>query len=122
LAARNLTGLLETIGAAFGRQAVGAHIRERGGEDLACVEGNQRGLRDAVADVFERAGDAEFVGCDMAGAVGAAHGRAEERSVTVIQDPSGLPSGGADVGSVARVCRERQVNGQKSPRGAVPPE
>jgi hypothetical protein len=75
------------------------------------VKGNQQSLRDAVADVFERAGDAEFAGCDMTSEVGTGHGREEERYVTVVQDPDGLPGGWADVGAVALVCRERAVKG-----------
>lgn len=31
---------------------------------MVCVKGNQTGLRDAVADVFERAGEAAFADCD----------------------------------------------------------
>src|SRR4029079_3500975 len=38
----------------------------------------------------------------------------EERYVTVVQNPEGLPEGWADVGAVVLVCRERQVKGQKN--------
>src|SRR5436305_1460339 len=55
-----------------------------------------------------------FGGCGMAAEVGEAHGREEERYVTVVQDPDGLPDGWKDVGAVALVCRERQVKGQKN--------
>jgi predicted transposase YbfD/YdcC len=75
------------------------------------VKGNQRSLRSAVADVFERAGEADFVGCSPAPEVGAGHGRVEERYVTVVRNPDGLPEGWTDVGAVALVCRERQVKG-----------
>jgi Transposase len=85
---------------------------------VVCVKGNQKGLRDAVADVFARGGEAEFAGCDMASEVGAGHGREEERYVTVVQNPDGLPDGWADVGAVALVCRERQVKGQKNASAA----
>jgi predicted transposase YbfD/YdcC len=118
LAALDLTGALVTIDAAFCQKALVAQIRERGGDYLVCVKGNQKALRDAVAGVFERAGDAEFAGCDMAGEVGAGHGRTEERYVTVVQGPDGLPAGWADVGSVALVCRERQVKGRRNQSAA----
>jgi predicted transposase YbfD/YdcC len=118
LAALDLTGALVTIDAAFCQKAIVEQIRTRGGDYLVCVKGNQKGLRDAVADVFERAGDAAFAGCDMAQEVGAAHGRAEERYVTVVQNPEGLPAGWTDVGSVALVCRERRVKGQKNQSGS----
>lgn len=48
----------------------------------------------------------------MASEVGAAHGREEERYVTVVENPDGLPPGWADVGAVALVRRERRVKGK----------
>jgi predicted transposase YbfD/YdcC len=78
------------------------------------VKGSQTGPRDAVAEVFGQAGGAASAGCDMASEVGGAHGREEERDVTVVQDPEGLPKGWTDVGAVALVCRERQVKGDKN--------
>jgi predicted transposase YbfD/YdcC len=81
---------------------------------VVCVKGNQKGLHDAVAGVFDRAIEADFAGCGTAAAVGGARGREEERYVTVVQDPEGLPPGWKDVGSVAPVCRERRVKGRKN--------
>jgi predicted transposase YbfD/YdcC len=43
-----------------------------------------------------------------------AHGRHEERNVTVVQNPDGLPVGWAGVGSVALVCRDRRVKGKEN--------
>jgi predicted transposase YbfD/YdcC len=114
IGALNLSGAVVTLDAAGCQKATVAQIRGQGGDYVVCVKGNQEGLRDAVAEVFDRAGEAEFAGCDMTGAVGAAHGREEERYVTVVEDPEGLPEGWADVGSVALVCRERRVKGQKN--------
>ena len=114
LAALDLSGAVVTLDAAGCQQATVAQIRERGGDYVVCVKGNQKGLHDAVAGVFERAGDAEFAGCDMASEVGEGHGREEERYVTVVQDPEGLPGGWKDVGAVALVCRERRVKGQQN--------
>jgi predicted transposase YbfD/YdcC len=118
LAALDLSGAVVTLDAAGCQKATVEQIRAQGGEYVVCVKGNQTKLRDAVAGVFERAGEAEFVGCDMAGEVGAAHGRSEERYVTVVQNPEGLPAGWSDVGSVALVCRERRVKGQKNESAA----
>jgi predicted transposase YbfD/YdcC len=118
LAALDLAGAVVTLDAAGCQKATVAQIREQGGDYIVCVKGNQKGLHAAVADVFGRAGDAEFAGCDMAGEVGAAHGREEERYVTVVQDPEGSPAGWADVGAVALVCRERRVKGQKNASAA----
>lgn len=114
LAALDLTGAVVTLDAAGCQKAIAAQIRRQGGDYVVCVKGNQAGLRDAVAGAFERAGDTEFAGCDMAAEVGEAHGRAEARYVTVIRDPDGLPDGWKDVGAVALVCRERQAKGQKN--------
>jgi predicted transposase YbfD/YdcC len=118
LAALDLSGAVVTLDAAGCQKAIVGQIREQGGDYVVCVKGNQKGLRGAVADVFERAGEVEFAGCDMASEVGAAHGREEERYVTVVQDPEGLPEGWADVGAVALACRERQVKGKKNEAAA----
>jgi predicted transposase YbfD/YdcC len=112
LAALDLSGAVVTLDAAGCQKATVAQIRRQGGDYVVCVKGNQKGLRDAIADAFERAGEAEFAGCDMASEVGEGHGREEERYVSVVQDPDGLPAGWADVGAVALVCRERRVKGE----------
>ena len=114
LAALDLKGAVVTLDAAGCQRATVEQIRERGGDYVVCVKGNQKGLHGAVAGVFERAGDAEFAGCDMASEVGEGHGREEERYVTVVRDPEGLPDGWKDVGAVALVGRERRVKGQKN--------
>jgi len=111
LAALDLTGAVVTIDAAGCQKGTVAQIRARGGEYVVTVKGNQAGLRDAVADVFARAGAAEFAGCAMTGAAEDGHGRHEERYVTVVTDPTGLPDGWSDVGAVVMVGRERQVTG-----------
>ena len=114
LAALHLKGAVGTVDAAFCQKAIVEQIRTQGGDYVVCVKGNQKGLRDAVAGALERAGDAEFVGCGMASEVGAGHGRDEERYVTVVENPEGLPGGWTDVGAVALVCRERSANGTRS--------
>jgi predicted transposase YbfD/YdcC len=111
LAALDLAGAVVTIDAAGCQKAIVEQVRRQGGDYVVCVKGNQQSLRDAVAGVFERAADAEFAGCSMAAEAGEGHGRVEERYVTVVRNPAGLPSGWAGVGAVALVCRERQVKG-----------
>jgi len=117
---RDLLATLDLNGAVVTIDAAGCHaetlevIRERGGEYVVCVKGNQPALHEAVAGVFDRAAESAFAGCDGHTSVGDAHGRHEERSVTVVQDPTGLPAGWPDVGSVALVCRDRQVRGQEN--------
>jgi predicted transposase YbfD/YdcC len=118
LAALDLRGAVVTLDAAGCQKATVEQIRRQGGDYVVCVKGNQAGLRDAVAGALERAGDAEFAGCDMAAEVGAAHGREEERYVTVVENPDGLPGGWKGVGSVALVCRERRARGKPVGGGA----
>jgi predicted transposase YbfD/YdcC len=114
LAALDLKGAVVTIDAAGCQKATVARIRERGGEYAIAVKGNQAGLRDAIANVFARAGEAGFTGCDMSASVEDGHGRREERYVSVVTDPDGLPDGWADVGAVVMVGRERAVGEQKN--------
>jgi predicted transposase YbfD/YdcC len=110
----DLKGALVTIDAAGCQKATVRQIRDQGGDYLVAVKGNQPALRRAVHAAFERAGEAELAGCDMAASVDDGHGRHEERYVTVIHDPEGLPEGWADVGAVVVVGREREVKGQNA--------
>jgi predicted transposase YbfD/YdcC len=110
----DLKGALVTLDAAFCQKAVVAQIREQGGDYLVTVKGNQPTLHRAVVAAFEKAGDAEWAGCDMASSVEDGHGRHEERYVTVIRDPEGLPEEWTDVGAVVMVGRERAVNGKNT--------
>lgn len=111
LAALDLRGAVVTLDAAGCQKATVAQVRQQGGDYVVCVKGNQKGLHDAVADVFARAGEAEFAGCGGASEVSVGHGRVEGRYVTVVADPDGLPDGWADVGAVVLVGRERSVGG-----------
>ena len=112
LATLDLAGAVVTIDAAGCQKATVGQVRARGGDYVVCVKGNQKGLRDAVAGVFDRAGGADFVGCGMAAEADAGHGRADERYVTVVRNPKGLPDGWTDVGAVVMVGREREVGGK----------
>jgi predicted transposase YbfD/YdcC len=114
LAAPDLEGAVVTLGGAGCQKATVAQVRERGRGYVVRVKGDREGLRDAVAGVLDRAGEAEFAGCDMASGAGEAHGRAGGRCGTVVRNPEGLPEGWADVGAVAPVCRGRQAKGQKN--------
>ncbi|AMV26742.1 Transposase DDE domain protein [Gemmata sp. SH-PL17] len=75
----DLRGALVTLDDAFGQKDVVTQIREQGGAYLVTVKGNQPTLHRAVVAVFEKAAEAEFAGCDMAGEAGVGHGREEER-------------------------------------------
>lgn len=110
----DLKGALVTIDAAGCQKEIVRQIRAQGGDYLVTVKGNQPALQRAVHAAFERAGEAEFAACQMTGTAEDAHGRHEERYVTVIRNPEGLPHEWADVGAVVMVGREREVAGQNT--------
>jgi predicted transposase YbfD/YdcC len=114
LAALDLNGTVVTIDAAGCQKAIVEQIRAQGGDYVVTVKGNQPALHRAAAAALERAGETAFAGCDMAASVGDGHGRHEERYVTVIRDPAGLPDGWADVGAFVVVGREREVKGKNT--------
>lgn len=104
-----LRGALVTIDAAGCQKEITQQIRAQGGHYLLTVKGNHPSLHQAVQDVFTQAYDTDFHGVksDTHDSANAGHGRHEERSVTVIYEPKGLPDGWADVAAVVQVGRER---------------
>ena len=116
LHALDLAGALVTIDAA-GCQVENARlIREQQGHYLLTVKDNQPTLRAAVAAVFGRACDDDFAGVRSDGheEIEDGHGRHEERDVTVVSDPAGLPAEWPDGAAVVPVNREREVGGQRA--------
>jgi predicted transposase YbfD/YdcC len=113
LRALDLSGAIVTIDAAGCQVANAAIIRGQEGHSLLAVKGNQPGLQGAVEGVFAAATAADFAAVPWDGhaAAGTGHGRSEERYVTVIYDPKGLPPDGPDVAAVVQVNREREVQG-----------
>jgi predicted transposase YbfD/YdcC len=116
LRALDLAGAIVTIDAAGCQVANAEIIRGRGGHYLLAVKDNQPTLRAAVERVVEAACEADFVGVAMDGdeAVDDAHGRHEERYVTVIAEPEGIPADWPDVAAVVQVNREREVGGERT--------
>ena len=110
----DLTGALVTMDAAGCQKEIVRQIREQGGDYLVAVKGNQPALQRAVHAAFDRAGEAEFAGCPMTATVEDGHGRHEERYVTVVRDPEGLPSAWADARAVVMVGWERAVAGKNA--------
>jgi predicted transposase YbfD/YdcC len=108
-----LAGAIVTIDAAGCQKENVEIIRAGGGHYLLPVKGNQPGLQQAVQAVFAQAEEAGFEGVafDHHAESAAGHGRVEERSVAVIYDPEGLPSGWPDVKAVVSVVRQRLVDG-----------
>ena len=76
------------------------------------MTGNQPALSQAVQAVFGRACDADFEGVEHGGHEDGrepGHGRHEERYVTVVYDPAGLPPGWPGVAAVVQVDRVRDA-------------
>jgi predicted transposase YbfD/YdcC len=112
----DLAGAIVTIDAA-GCQVENARIiREKKGHYLLTVKDNQPTLRAAVEAIFDRACEADFVGVRSDGheEVDDGHGRHEERYVTVVYEPTGLPADWPDVAAVALVNREREIGGERT--------
>jgi predicted transposase YbfD/YdcC len=112
----DLAGAIVTIDAA-GCQVENARlIRERGGHYLLAVKDNQPTLRAAVEAVFDRACEAEFAGVGHTGheAVESGHGRDEERYVSVVADPVGVPDVWPDVAAVVQGNRVRVAGGVRT--------
>jgi predicted transposase YbfD/YdcC len=112
----DLAGAIVTIDAA-GCQVENARIiRHQEGHYLLAVKDNQPTLRAAVEAVIDRACEADFEGirCDGHESVEDGHGRHEERYVTVVHAPEGLPSEWPDVAAVVQVNREREVGGERT--------
>ena len=113
LKALDLKKAIVTIDAAGCQTQIVEQIRSQGGDDLIAVKGNQPALLAAVEGVVERACEAGFAGCTTSESVASGHGRVDERYVTVVPKPVGIPGGWADVRGVVVVHRERLVKGQK---------
>lgn len=113
LAALELKGALVTIDAAGCQVEIAEAIRAQGGHYLLAVKGNQPSLAAAVEAAVDAACEADFaeVRSDYHEAVEDGHGRHEERRVTVLYDPPGLPEEWPDVAAVVKVDRERQAGG-----------
>lgn len=112
----DLHGALVTLDAAGCQEEIAEQIREGGGHYLLAVKGNQPALHGAVFGAFDRACEADFAGVKHDGheSVEGGHGRHEERYVTVIYDPEGLPPEWPDVAAVILVGRGREVKGKRT--------
>jgi predicted transposase YbfD/YdcC len=60
-------GMAVTIDAAGCHKEIAQQIRERGGDYLLAVKGNQPTLNEAGQAVFDRACEADLVGCEHDG-------------------------------------------------------
>ena len=112
----DLAGAIVTTDAAGCQVGNARQIRAGGGHYLLAVKDNQPALRAAVEGAFDRACEADFAGVSHDGdeAVEDAHGRHEERYVTVVYDPPGLPPEWPDAAAVVQVNRVREAGGERT--------
>jgi predicted transposase YbfD/YdcC len=114
----DLKGALVSIDAIGCQKAIAAQIREGGADYLLALKDNQPTLAGDVEACFLRAYDADFAGLrhEVLTTVEVGHGRAEERTYTVIYDPSGLSTRQewADLRSVLQVIRTRRAGGKEA--------
>lgn len=116
LAVLELTGAIVSLDAAGCQTEIARQIRDRKGDYLLAVKGNQPALRAAVEGAFAAACEADFAGVrfDQHESTEDGHGRREERYVTVIHDPPGLPADWPDAAAVVQVNREREIDGRRA--------
>jgi predicted transposase YbfD/YdcC len=108
----DLKGALVTLDAAGCQKEIVRQIREQKGDYLVAIKGNQPTLERAVHAAFERAAEEGFAGCTTAASVEEGHGRREERHVTVLPNPQGLPPEWEGVRAAVMVGREREAGGR----------
>jgi predicted transposase YbfD/YdcC len=113
LAVLELKGALVTIDAAGCQVEIAKAIRAKKGHYLLAVKGNQPTPAAAVEAAMDAACEADFAGVrvDYHESAEDGHGRHEERRVTVLYDPPGLPAEWPDVAAVVAVDRERRAGG-----------
>lgn len=116
LALLDLAGAIVTIDAAGCQTEIARQIRKQGGEYLLAVKGNQPTLQAAVETAFADGIARDYAGSkvDQHHTVEDGHGRHEERYVTVLTDPKGLPPEWPDAACLVQVNREREVDGKNT--------
>lgn len=109
----HLKGALVTMDAGGCQKSLAAAIVEQKGDYLLAVKDNQPKLLAAAEALFDRAVTAEFAGFDASqhATTDRQHGRREDRYVTVIRNPEGLPEDWATATAIVQVNREREVKG-----------
>ncbi len=112
----DLKGALVSSDAAGCQVEIAEQIRAQEGDYLLAVKGNQPTLQAACEQALFTALEEDFAGVryDVDASVVDAHGRHEERYVTVIYEPVGLPEGWPDVKALVSVSRERCAKGKSS--------
>jgi predicted transposase YbfD/YdcC len=116
LAALELKGCIVTIDAMGCQKAIAEQIRERGGEYVLALKGNQSKLAEAVEELFTDADAAEYTGwpMDFYETRERGHGRMETRRYWTLTAVEKIPQAGEWKGlnMVGLVQSERCVDGK----------
>lgn len=111
-----LEGALVTLDAMHCQKGTAKKIRERGGDYLLTVKGNQRQLRDEIETCFVGVFDRDMAGVehDYYETEETGHGRREKRVYTLIYEPEGVDAEGAwaDLRVIGQCYRERTEGGK----------
>jgi predicted transposase YbfD/YdcC len=112
----DVRGALVTIDAMGCQKAIAKKIRDRGGDYLLTVKGNQPELHAQVQASLQQAFETDFAGVehDSYETRQRGHGREEHRAYTVVHDVSGIRQRDAwpDVQSIGVCYHERTVQGK----------
>lgn len=113
-----LEGALVTLDAMHCQKETAQKIRDRGGDYLLTVKGNQPGLYNEIEACFVAAFDKDMVGYehDRYETKDTGHGRQEKRVFTTIYEPAGVDEKGewVDLRVIGQCYRERTEGGKTS--------
>jgi predicted transposase YbfD/YdcC len=112
----DLKGALVSLDAGGCHQEIAQQIRDQQGHYLLAVKRNQPKLYAAVEALFDpvRDGAPPVQPVTQHSQVAESHGRQEERYVTAMARPPGLPTGWPDVAAAVMVVRDRVAGTQRS--------
>jgi len=114
----DVSGAVVTLDAMHCQTETAQQIRNKGGDYILTVKGNQPTLHDEIQNLFEQAGDQDY---DVPGlrrhtTIDNAHGRHEKRQYFVMPAPASLRAAlpWADLTTIGMVYRERETSSGES--------
>lgn len=114
----DVSGCLVTIDAAGCQTEIAAQVRDRGGDYVLALKGNQPTLHRAVIDRFAAGIETDFAGLayDHHTVTEAGHGRTDERTCEVLTDVAGRPDQDrwADLKAIICVTRISRQRGRET--------
>jgi predicted transposase YbfD/YdcC len=114
----DVSGCLVTIDAVGCQTGIAAKVRERGGDYVLALKGNQPALHQAVTDRFQAGMETGFAGLayDHHTVTETGHGRTDERTCEVLTGVTGLPDQDrwADLKAIICVTRISRQGGREA--------